>query len=109
MSETLADETGTSGADSSVTSTANGSPYDLERLDRAIESLVVSNRRLRAERDTLRADLDAKAEQERVLEGKLLDANQRRQDVAKRIDELISQIDELDAQLEAPGAKASAS
>ena len=35
----------------------------------------------------------------RGLEEQLLEANQKRQDVAKRIDELISQLDHLDAQL----------
>lgn len=35
----------------------------------------------------------------RSLEEQLLEANQKRQDVAKRIDELISQLDHLDTQL----------
>jgi hypothetical protein len=35
-----------------------------------------------------------------VLEAQLLEANQRRQDTAKRVDELIAQLDQLDAQLE---------
>ena len=34
-----------------------------------------------------------------MLEEKLLEANQKRQDVAKRIDELVTQLDHLDAQL----------
>ena len=37
----------------------------------------------------------------RSLEEQLRSANQLRQDVAKRIDELIGQIDQLDAELEA--------
>jgi len=32
----------------------------------------------------------------------LLEANQKRQDVAKRIDELVAQLDHLDAQLAEP-------
>jgi len=47
----------------------------------------------------LRDDLDEKNQRIRQLEAKLLDVNQLRQDVAKRIDELIAQIDQLDAQL----------
>ena len=39
-----------------------------------------------------------------ALEGQLLEANQRRQDVAKRIDELIAQMDSLEAQLESADA-----
>ena len=42
-----------------------------------------------------------------VLEGELLELNQRRQDAGKRIDELISQIEHLDARLgAAPGSTA---
>jgi len=47
----------------------------------------------------LRRKLEQKARDLRAMEGKLLDANQRRQDVAKRVDELISQLDHLDGQL----------
>jgi hypothetical protein len=36
----------------------------------------------------------------RGLEAQLLQANQRRSDTSKRIDELIAQLDELDAQLD---------
>lgn len=36
----------------------------------------------------------------RALEGQLLEANQRRQDVGKRVDELISQLDHLDGELD---------
>ena len=35
----------------------------------------------------------------RTLDGELLEMNQRRQDAAKRIDDLISQIDRIDASL----------
>ena len=45
-----------------------------------------------------------KGERILALEGQLLEANQRRQDVAKRIDELIAQMDSLDAQLESADA-----
>ena len=39
----------------------------------------------------------------RALDSELLDANQRRQDAFKRIDELISHLDQLDAQLSEAG------
>ena len=85
--------------------------YDLERLDAAITALVEANQKLRSERDELRSAMSDQTERIRTLEGEILDANQRRQDVAKRIDELIGQIDQLDAQLEssAPAAAADAS
>ena len=41
--------------------------------------------------------LARRTERIRTLEGEILEANQRRQDVGKRIDELIAQIDQLDA------------
>jgi hypothetical protein len=43
--------------------------------------------------------LEEKARGIRSLEGQLLEANQKRQDVSKRIDEMIAQLDHLDAQL----------
>ena len=83
----------------------------MARLDAAVTALVEANEKLRSERDALRASVSEKAETIRTLESEVLAANQRRQDVAKRIDELIGQIDQLDAQLEssapASGAKAS--
>ena len=36
----------------------------------------------------------------RALEERLIEANQQRQDVAKRVDELIAQLDHLEAQLD---------
>lgn len=82
--------------------------YDLDRLEDAVEALVTANEKLRAERDTLQSGLAKQQERVSELEGELLEANQRRKDVAKRIDELIGQIDELDSQLEASSAEPSA-
>jgi len=73
--------------------------YDLDRLERAITGLVEDNARLREEASQLRHTLDERAARIVRLEGELRESNQRRQDVAKRIDELISQMDALDAQL----------
>ena len=58
-----------------------------------------SHERLRREAGSLRADVAKKERRVRELEEQLLDSNQRRQEAAKRIDELISQLDHLDARL----------
>jgi NADPH-dependent glutamate synthase beta subunit-like oxidoreductase len=73
--------------------------YDLERLERVITDLVSAYRQAQDESATLRRRVEEKTRRIRTLEGQLLEANQKRQDVAKRIDELISQLDHLDAQL----------
>jgi chromosome segregation ATPase len=74
--------------------------YDLERLERAVAALIAQNRQLREECSGLRSQLQQSAGRVASLEGQLRETNQRRQDVGKRIDELIAQIDQLDAQLE---------
>ena len=74
--------------------------YDLRRLERVVAALVSSHQRLQQENAALRADIDRNNRRIRGLDEKLLQANQRRQDVAKRIDELIAQIDHLGAQLD---------
>lgn len=48
----------------------------------------------------LRSQLDTDVRRIRTLEGQLLEANQRRQDVAKHVEELIAQLDHLDGELE---------
>jgi chromosome segregation ATPase len=73
--------------------------YDLDRLERAIAGLVEDNARLREAASEMRHALDERTARIVRLEGELRESNQRRQDVAKRIDELISQMDALDAQL----------
>jgi hypothetical protein len=47
----------------------------------------------------MRRRLEQKSQRIRSLEGQLLEANQRRKDVAKRVDEMIAQLDHLDRQL----------
>ena len=54
---------------------------------------------MRSENAGLRRKVEEKARRIRTLEEKLLEANQKSQDVAKRIDELVTQLDHLDAQL----------
>jgi len=48
----------------------------------------------------MRRELIAREQRIRSLETQLLEANQRRQDTGKRIDELIAELDQLDTQLD---------
>ncbi len=73
--------------------------FDFERLERVVAALVAAHRELSVENVGLRVRLEEKARGIRSLEGQLLEANQKRQDVSKRIDEMIAQLDHLDAQL----------
>ena len=73
--------------------------YDFERLERVVEDLVRAYQRQVDENGSMRRKLEQKGRELRSLEGQLLEANQKRQDVAKRVDELISQLDHLDGQL----------
>jgi chromosome segregation ATPase len=66
-----------------------------------VTKLIERHRQLVCENTTLRSALEEKHRRVRELDVKVLDANQRRQDVVKRIDELITQIDHLGAQLDA--------
>jgi septal ring factor EnvC (AmiA/AmiB activator) len=70
---------------------------DLERLERVVSELAAAYRHQRAENAGLRRELELRGQRIRALDGKILEANQKRQDVVKRIDELIAQIDQLDA------------
>lgn len=73
--------------------------FDFERLERVVAALVAAHREVSVENVGLRVRLEEKARGIRSLEGQLLEANQKRQDVSKRIDEMIAQLDHLDAQL----------
>jgi len=91
---------GTSAAptsDAAIRSTS--SVYDWDRLERAVSALAAQHEVLRKEARALRDDLGERNRRIRVLEAQLLEANQRRQDTCKRVDELIAQLDQLDAQL----------
>jgi len=72
---------------------------DWDRLERAVGVLAAQHETLRTEVSALRGDLGERNQRIRVLEAQLLEANQRRQDTCKRVDELIAQLDQLDAQL----------
>ena len=74
--------------------------YDLGRLERAVSALIAQAERLRKEKAALQAEVQKKASRVATLEGQLLEANQKRQDVAKRLDELIGQLDHLDGEFD---------
>ena len=75
------------------------SSYDFARLERAVRALAESRRQAVRENAALREELEEKNGRIRTLEDQLLEGNQRRQDVVKRIDDLIAQMDQLDQQL----------
>jgi len=77
---------------------------DFDRLERVVSELADAHGRARRDNAALRRKLEDSARRVRTLEGQLLEANQKRQDVAKRIDELIGQLDHLDTQLAGPKA-----
>ena len=64
-----------------------------------MSALAAQHEVLRNEVRALRGDVGERNQRIRVLEAQLLEANQRRQDTCKRVDELIAQLDQLDAQL----------
>ena len=83
-----------------ATSRDVSSDFDLARLERVVTELAERQVGLHKANAELREQLNQRDSRVRALEEQLRTANQLRQDVAKRIDELIGQIDQLDAQLE---------
>jgi len=73
--------------------------YDFERLARAVEALADAHERVLGENAALRRKVEERSRRIRGLEERLLEANQKRRDVAKRIDEMVAQLNHLDAQL----------
>ena len=74
--------------------------YGFDRLEVAIRALAERCKGLEEECAALQEQLSKREGRVNALEAELIGANQLRQDVGKRIDELIAQIDLLDAQLE---------
>jgi hypothetical protein len=71
--------------------------YDFERLELAVAQLAAACRQQHAENSSLRRELEHRGQRIRALDSKLLEANQKRLDVVKRIDELIAQIEQYEA------------
>ena len=57
---------------------------------------------MQRENAVLRHELAEKRQRIRTLDGQLLEANQRRRDVTKRVDDLIAQVDHLESQFAVP-------
>jgi len=74
--------------------------YSFARLERAIGTLMEQYLQLQAENDKLCQELQDRERRVHALDEALLEANQRRQDVLKRVDDLVAQLDQLDAGLE---------
>lgn len=85
---------------------ASGNPaqlegeFDFARLERAVTALAERQVQLEAENSDLRRGLQEKTVRAADLEERLLDANQRRRDAAKRIDGVISQVARIEASFE---------
>jgi peptidoglycan hydrolase CwlO-like protein len=62
---------------------------------------VEKYRVLQGENASLRADLEGRDSRIRSLDDQILEMNQKRQDAAKRIDDLIAQIDHVDERFSA--------
>lgn len=77
--------------------------YDFVRLERVVGELVERARALALENQALQSTLADQQSRVRSLEAQVLELNQRRQDVFKRIDDLIAQIDGLDGKLGGAG------
>jgi chromosome segregation ATPase len=74
-------------------------PDEFAKLEEAVRGLVGRHRRLAQENAELRRAVAQRDQSIRALEGRILEQNQRRQDVAKRVDELIVEIQQLEDRL----------
>ncbi len=66
---------------------------DLARLERGVRKLVEQLEAAQSRNQQLERDLKARESRLHELEAEILSANQRRQDVVKRIDDLVAWID----------------
>lgn len=80
-----------------------GGEFNFARLERAVSMLVERQRLLETESSELRRALREKTTLAISLEERLLEADQRRHDAAKRIDGLIAQLDRIEAAFESRG------
>lgn len=68
---------------------------DLARLERGVRKLVEQLQATQRENEQLQRDLEAREGRIHEFEAQLLDANQRRQDAIKRIDDLVQWVDRV--------------
>ena len=76
---------------------------DFERLSTVVDELVEAFATLRHENALLRRGLAERDTRIRGLDGRILELNQLRQDLAKRIDDLIARVELLDSKLQSIG------
>jgi len=76
---------------------------DFERLEAAVVALADQHKRVVKDNDSLRRAVEERDRRIRTLEAETLELNQRRRDVAKRIDDLLAQMDQLDVELGSTG------
>ena len=79
---------------------AQNTRYDYPRLQRAVEALLAAHDGLRRANEQLRANLEARDDRVRDLEGALREQQQRRADAIARIDALVGELEDLDGRLE---------
>jgi predicted nuclease with TOPRIM domain len=73
--------------------------HDFKRLEEAVIALVDRYRRAQTEITSLRRDLAERDVRLRSREEEIRELAGRRQDVAKRLDQLIDELERLDAEL----------
>ncbi len=72
---------------------------EIERLERAVQSLADRFAALRDENTKLASDVAERDQRIAELEGEVRRQTQTRRDVARRIDDLVGQIDQLEGRL----------
>jgi len=74
--------------------------YDLDRLERAVRSLVVQQQSLKRENDELRQTLTGRDEEVSRLTSELKAVEERRRVAIGKVDALIDELDRLDSALD---------
>ena len=80
-----------------------GRARDFDRLEAAVVALADQHKRALKDNESLRRAVEERDRRIRALEAETLELNQRRRDVAKRIDDLLAQMDQLDVELGSAG------
>ncbi|HME73341.1 MAG TPA: hypothetical protein VKM54_26285 [Myxococcota bacterium] len=77
--------------------------HEFDRLEAAVVALADQHKRALNDNASLRRAVEERDRRIRALEAETLELNQRRRDVAKRIDDLLAQMDQLDVELGSAG------